>query len=576
MPSLRLFLLLWIFADALTGLHAIGTPSETVTFKRITQLSEIDDYACYAIVFPDNGGNVVAVSTTLFRDTKLKAYESGSVAGEDMSMPLETVGWAIKRLDNGHVELHATSGGGVLRRTAPGDVGLEFADKPDAQCEWEIVSVAEGRFNFCEPHTGRGISRSVVSNTQVFDNYKYPPKNGFYIYRYSTRYADRPGHAELPANGRRVTLCNEGYVPTDAGVGTAADATEYMLCDGQLAQMPGMQIWTCERTGGNDFTLRNGTDYLGYDLKPQAARAVWRITDGHICTTEDTPRYLCYDTAQHSWQVVTEKEATITAQTAYVADAPQKNTIEGICRLSGGWSAEALAEIPLADVYCLDLTEAILPRTPHRFNHPAATANMPVFVSADMVHCIPASWPFVISCGTERKLLRPFTLKDREPFMTDRSFKVDAGLLSYTRSGMQSGKWQTLCLPFAANAEGFHAAALSAVEDGKLTFTEVTTMEAGRAYIFSGPDSQRGQNILQIHSIACTVAPNIVQTGTLQGVFMPFTVAHTTDGIYMLSPQADEFRHAAAGSSLAPFRAFLHPAGGASRAVFNWSIADSF
>lgn len=574
MPLLRPFLVLWIFVCALTGLHATGAPSETVTFKRITQLSEIDDYACYAIVFPDNGGNDVAVSTALFRDTKLKAYESGNVADEEMNMPLETVGWAIKRLDNGHVELHATSTGSVLRRTTPGDVGLELADKPDAQCEWEIVSMAEGRFNFCEPHTGRGISRSVVSNTQVFDNYKYPPKNGFCIYRHSTRYADQTGRAELPADGRKVTLCNEGYVPT--GAGTAAEATEYMLCDGQLAQMPGMQIWTCERTGGNDFTLRNGADYLGYDLKPQAARAVWRITDGHICTTENTPRYLCYDAAQHSWQVVAENEAKITALTAYVADAPQKNTIEGICRLSGGWKAKDLAEIPLADVYCLDLTEAILPRTPHRFNHPAATANMPVFVSADMAHCIPASWPFVISCGTECKLLKPFTLKDREPFMTDRSFKVDAGLLSYTRSGMQSGKWQTLCLPFAANVEGFYAAALSAVNDGRLTFTEAVTLEAGRAYIVSEPDSQNGQRILQIHSTACTVAPNIPQTGTLQGVFMPFTVARTTDGIYMLSPQTDEFRHAAAGSSLAPFRAFLHPAGGASRAVFNWSVTDGF
>lgn len=574
MPLLRPFFVLWIFVCALTGLHATGAPSETATFKRITQLSEIDDYSCYAIVFPDNGGNAVAVSTALFRGTKLKAYESGNMADEEMSMPLETVGWAIKRLDNGHVELHATSGGSVLRRTTPGDVGLELADKPDAQCEWEIVSVAEGRFNFCEPHTGRGISRSVVSNTQVFDNYKNPPKNGFCIYRHSTRYADQTGRAELPTNGRRVTLCNEGYVPT--GMGTAAEATEYMLCDGQLAQMPGMQIWTCERTGGNDFTLRNGADYLGYDLKPQAARAVWRITDGHICTTENTPRYLCYDAAQHSWQVVAENEAKITALTAYVADAPQKNTIEGICRLSGGWKAKDLAEIPLADVYCLDLTEAILPRTPHRFNHPAATANMPVFVSADMAHCIPASWPFVISCGTECKLLKPFTLKDREPFMTDRSFKVDAGLLSYTRSGMQSGKWQTLCLPFAANAEGFHAAALSAVNDDRLTFTAAATLEAGRAYIVSEPNSQSGQRILQIHSTACTVAPNIPQTGTLQGVFMPFSVARTTDGIYMLSPQADEFRHAAAGSSLAPFRAFLHPAGETSRAVFNWSVTDGF
>lgn len=574
MPLLRPFFVLWIFVCALTGLHATGAPSETATFKRITQLSEIDDYSCYAIVFPDNGGNAVAVSTALFRGTKLKAYESGNMADEEMNMPLETVSWTIKRLDNGHVELHATSTGSVLRRTTPGDVGLELADKPDAQCEWEIVSVAEGRFNFCEPHTGRGISRSVVSNTQVFDNYKNPPKNGFCIYRHSTRYADQTGRAELPADGRMVTLCNEGYVPT--GAGTSAKATEYMLCDGQLAQMPGMQIWTCERTGGNDFTLRNGADYLGYDLKPQAARAVWRIIDGHICTTENTPRYLCYDAAQHSWQVVTEKEATITALTAYVADAPHTDTTEGICRLSGGWNAKDLAEIPLADVYCLDLTEAILPRTPHRFNHPAATANMPVFVSADMAHCIPASWPFVISCGTECKLLKPFTLKDREPFMTDRSFKVDAGLLSYTRSGMQSGKWQTLCLPFAANVEGFHAAALSAVNDGRLTFTEAATLEAGRAYIVSEPDSQSGQRILQIHSTACTVAPNIPQTGTLQGVFMPFTVARTTDGIYMLSPQADEFRHAAAGSSLAPFRAFLHPAGGASRTVFNWSIADSF
>lgn len=563
--TFRTFSLFLTLICTLTGLQAKDITDEraTTTFRRIAQLSEIDDYAYYAIVFPDNYQNAVAVSTTLFKQTRLLAYDVGGAAGDEVNVPVDKVAWTFKLLGNGLVEMHAVSGNGVLRRTTANDAGLSFADTPDAQCTWQIVSLGNGRFNFCEPNTGRGLSRSISGDTQYFDNFKNPPKNGFCVYRFSTRYSDQTGQARLPADGCTVTLCNEGFVPL--GTGTAADATDYMLCDGQLARMPGMLLWTCEQTGGNDFALRTGADYLGYDLQPHAERAVWRITGGHVCTTETTPRYLCYDAVRHAWQVVNETDALVTALPTNVADAPQRHTADnGICYLTGGWCADALANVELADAYCLDLTEAVLPRAPRPFNQAAATANMPVFVSAGMTHCVPASWPFVVSCSaSERTLLRPYTLKDREPFFTDRSFKVSAGQLTYSRPA--DGSWQTLCLPFTAKVTDFKAAELTAATaDGTLSFADRTTIEAGHAYIV------KAQGSLQVGSTAGEVAPNLSLSGALQGSFMPFEVKATADGIYLLVPQTSTFRHAAAGSRLAPFRAFLCPGSNATRAVFSF------
>ena len=123
-------------------------------------------------------------------------------------------------------------------------------------------------------------------------------------------------------------------------------------------------------------------------------RCIWRVVNGQVRTAEAKARFLCFDAQTKRWFVANEEVAQTTALFATVAPAAAMSVDdEGICRLSGGWGADALAALDCERVNVLDLTEAVLPRKARGFERLPAERNVPVFVREADGEMAKAIWP---------------------------------------------------------------------------------------------------------------------------------------------------------------------------------------
>ena len=132
---------------------------------------------------------------------------------------------------------------------------------------------------------------------------------------------------------------------------------------------------------------------------------------------------------------------------AAVADTMREDFQHGIKTLSGGWSAQRLAELDWQDVRALDLRNATLPARPLTFKYLPAKANKPIYISKTEKEVVPETWPFVIA---ENLLLKDVYLQDKEPIYVPYPFNLDGQTITYERE-MIDGNWETLCLPFTVN-----------------------------------------------------------------------------------------------------------------------------
>lgn len=340
--------------------------------------------------------------------------------------------------------------------------------------------------------------------------------------------------------------------------GVAATTDDALLCNGMLAPVEGLQTWTADVADDGSFTLRGEDGYLDYELGSSATAAVWEVTDGHLRTREDVARYLRYDEGLEAWRLTELATEGVAAFLAEVVERPARTVDEqGVCTLTGGWTASALAEMDWDGVRCLDLTQTHLPRKALPFAGAPATRNLPVFVNAQESAYVPSAWRFVVACGTRNELLGEVALEDGEPVYTDRAIHVDEGAVTYGRTGCTPGRWQTICLPFDARLTAGTAYGLTSYESGELTFAEAERLTAGTGYIVLPDESG---------SIAAIAKGGDLQTETvadegLGGVFARWTVTEADGEVYFLTQGGETFRRAAARSSLPPFRAFLRQSG---------------
>lgn len=118
-------------------------------------------------------------------------------------------------------------------------------------------------------------------------------------------------------------------------------------------------------------------------------------------------------------------------------------------------------------------------------------------------------------------------------------------ITSYTRF-LADSDWETLCLPFScAVPQGIKAKRFASYNNGELTYTATTTLEAGIPYIISG----HAGTLFQVQSNGQS-APHpltMVATGT-------FTPLHITEG-YVLNGK--EFVPSSADTFIPAYRAYI-------------------
>lgn len=239
----------------------------------------------------------------------------------------------------------------------------------------------------------------------------------------------------------------------------------------------------------------------------------------------------------------------------------------GYLKITEPLTAAELAAIDLGGVTCLDLSGISLPEGATAFRHTPTEPNLLIYVRSEDAGRVPDSWRFAVARAEngDARLLRPFELTDSAPLFIPFPFAVSTGQLRYTRRLIADGNWQTLCLPFDADAvEGqgqFEAGKALGMDGEALAFGETQTISGGAAHILRtvGTAPADGRLAVAFSSRACTASPTLdyQYRGVWGTNYRQMAVADAGESIYLLTADGNFFAHAAAGSTLAPFRCYL-------------------
>ena len=239
----------------------------------------------------------------------------------------------------------------------------------------------------------------------------------------------------------------------------------------------------------------------------------------------------------------------------------------GYLKITEPLTADELAAKDLGGVTCLDLSGISLPEGATAFRHTPVEPNLLIYVRSEDANRVPEAWRFAVARAEdgEARLLHSFELTDSAPLFIPFPFAVSTGQLRYTRRLIADGNWQTLCLPFDADAvEGqgqFEAGKALGMDGEALAFGETETIAGGAAHILRtvGTAATDGRLTVTFSSKACTVSPTLgyLYQGIWGTNYRQMAVADANESIYLLTADGSTFAHAAASSTLAPFRCYL-------------------
>lgn len=547
------------------------------TFVRIYDVSKISAESVYLIagVTQNQRVNLMKAKGVTKKSPHLLGLINDNGLTDNYECNNSILIWRIIPNAEGTYYIQSAATGEYVSRSTKAKLDLVLVEKVDQDlCRWNVSINTDGVCSILSPQEPtRGLSAQFYSSDEDwFRNYNSPEK--VYLYKLSESFGDISGNATLPADGSRVTL-SCGNKVWQGATSTSADATDFQLTDGSIAEDGDFSSFICRHESGSTFTLKDEAtqSYLSADLSLTSTKTVWQISNGYITTqcNDGETRTLCYVPSQKSWRVLTTDEATKLdangAEFLTVAPAPQSHTnAKGVTTLSGGWSATKLANIGWTGTKCLDLTQISLPKHLLPFATTAETQNLPIFVAQAASSAIPTEWNFVVSCANgDNVLLRATQLTDKLDFFTDRTIRVPKGMLTYKRSTTKGSTWQTLCLPFDADAvpSGFTAYQVDSLAANEATLTAATSLKGGRAYVLRTNDGTLtgGSNVLIVTNAECTLTTDAATDSPLRGTFSEVTLTGSSSKTCMLHPEKEMFQAAASGSKLPPFRVALHPAG---------------
>lgn len=526
-------------------------------FQRVRTFQDLDEACLFVVGALNKEGRMymLTAETAGTNGKKMKGLPL-SKDWEEESVYINNAAtvWRIRHTEGTCIRLVAAQSGFTLTRLISNALGLALTKETSALSDWQVEESDGETFVLADPtSTNRKLSLSeYFKGAPYFDNFSSSDSWNLYLFKLPPSFSDFSGDAQMPADGGRVALAYHEVIRSVTG--NPLPTADLALCNGTFAPTDELESWTCQTEGASAFSLHNGQGYLDFNLQASAQKYVWQIQNGHIATGEDIPRFLCYDTDGEKWIVADEKTARTGATFATIANDPEKSlSDQGVLTLTGGWTASSLADLPLDGVANLDLTHLALPLAASDFFHKDTNRNVPIYIKGSMADYVPQTWKWVISCDTTNNLLRPTELTDRAAFSTSKGFYVKEGQLTYQRHFAEGGTWQTLMLPFTASYHTGQAYRVRGVNGNGLVLDKSSIVQAGLPYLFRA--SEAGD--VTFTSNVGSILPNLVPYPPLTGVYEPLTVSSEAEGIYLLSPSANAFVHAAATSRLAPFRCYL-------------------
>lgn len=544
------------------------------TFVRITSEAQIQSDGFYLIVSECSGKSTLAhyLLSEEADGKHLRAIKREGACGDAVETAKSAHVWRIARSETGTYTISNAASGKSLYSQS----GTDLRADASKRTAWQLHR-AEGDEGFLFSTISEGKERYLALGSPddlnlYFGNYIKGGENSrvLYLYKLPTPLSSRPGHATPPETGKSVALASDGVAL--AGDGNTLSTAGLALCDGTLSPTQHLAVYTPAASAvAGDFTLQ-GSDgaYLGYALTPQREPAAWCISNGYIATCEAPARYLIYENGFCLRPSDSEASGTHPATFIPLAAPAQSlhDEADATLTLTGGWSAEALAALSLAGIAGLHLEHIALPleALPFTEQQPQGAAqadNTIIYIDAAQAPYAPAAWSRVVGLtpagGEAARLLHGGTLTDRSPLCATQPFSAEAGALTYTRTLLGDGGWETLYLPFAsALPTGFEAYACTGVDlaAGTITFAPAEALAACTPYLVRAKGGSAAQQ-LTLTNLAGSVdaTPAAGQTAAFAGTLLP--LVFTPHSAYLLSAAGKHFVEAPSGSTLSPFRAYL-------------------
>lgn len=554
-----LALLLAVTADMQAG--EINLPAR---FTRITSASQLKAGGFYVI----GGEGIVSGNEGQFALLSNKKKGSSTLKGivfaneETLTVNSLAVVWQfVAETETGKYTIVSAENGSFLNAPKVGATTLEASSKNKTL--WSVTAKAQG-FHI---QSNRESERYLGMNggeEPYFGNYA---KNGadcheLQIYSMeSTALSDQEGSASIPKDGTTIALYANLHLCDAEGNTISSDG--YITGKEEVAPDAEVPLWMVNHEGdGAFFTLRNTAgQYLGHSLRPVAGHTRWTVKHGHIVTDEATPRYLCFlngfDT-RPAEQTCNAADVRLLP----VGQTPERRIEHGIATLTGAWSARQLQTMSWDGVMATDATGISLPRPLLPLDGRPRVTNSILYVAEADGDIIPRDWRFVVACeagGTSCHLIRQAELYDRQPLMIDREIDYTAQQVSYRRSAPADESWNTLCIPFAAKVPtGYRAETLESVDNHELVFGKTEVIEADFPVIIRATGKAAADLTLTAHADGTLLPTNCENTPeALRGTYQAIDVGSSAHGLYFLNTDGTQFVRAAAGSHLAPFRAYL-------------------
>ena len=544
----------------------------TSTFVRVSELSQITDSDIYLIGATGLDNRFYFLSSQKYAQasgSKLLAVQHKDTAPDIIMGANATTGWKLQlNTAKTTVALFAADESGSVTQSGTNDLLVNSATPQT----WNLVQNDNGTFSFLHPSkTNYAIGLMTYDQYAIFGNYSTYTADTveLVLYKRAKSLEEVHGNLTFPSDQQDIGIVSTDKIALTDRSGTSLE--NYLLANGDIARDNELMALKFQQKDATTCYLQTETGtYLQHNLQYGATPAEWVVSNGQLATNTTPLRFVVYLSSEQRFSVETATDA-ITKGGFGIAfqklgDKPSASiTTAGTKKLSGAWSANAIAQTDFTDITALDLTAISLPVAAKAFATDLSVLNRPIYVNLDEISHVPTDWRWVVACDDEgnNALVRSTNIVDKTPLTFDRKIEWSSGVsLYYERQTYLDGGWETICLPFAWRPAGnFQASKFVQSANGQLTFATANLIEAYTPAIirYRGTPQDVRANMSFI-AVGNTIEPaDNTDANTFCGNFADLNITATNHGnIYFLEETGKNFKKAAVGSHLSPFRAYLN------------------
>lgn len=486
--------------------------------------------------------------------------------------------WQLERTDDGKWKILKPNTELGLTATEE-STDLELSANCDS---WTVQAVGDGLFEVSDD-ARRYVGLNTASSGVYFGHYLPQIVDTVNLVLFQA--VSQENVSYMPQNGDTVALAwlRAGLPYAYCAAGNFSEVSDFYTLQGQLAagaSCSRYQVETCTDTSVCAFYLRTlqgqylQLDSVGHVLHEGDLPQMWGLDAESLFAFcgKDTVRLYVVADGSHFTLTSDAQGPAIgllrCASKGYIGEfSPHCLAVSGACSLP-----ELDSLLRNERYWAFDFSAADLPRKFSSMDSVRCGSNRVYYFDEVQLAGLPATLFNVVLRAADGQYYAagPIVWEDGKPLAIPYAFDMDGEELSYVRRVFLDGGWETLYLPFSCSSlpTNFCFEQYQGLQDCELSFKPVASLEPNVPYVFryTGSPVDEGKIFVTLKADKPAVVPENVSSGQelspMCGTYESIRVMDDSENYYFLNADGTNFIHAAAGSMLFPFRAYLRfPAG---------------